>query len=116
MTAYAIGILRDVQPNEEIIEYLERIDATLAPYHGRFLVHGAPELDVSEGEWDADLVIIGFPDLPAARAWYDSPEYQEILTLRTRNSDSTVLLIEGCDSGHQASDVLADISVRAAIP
>ena len=33
-----------------IIEYLERIDVTLAPFGGRFRVHGArPE--VLEGEW-----------------------------------------------------------------
>jgi len=38
--AYAIAYLRDVRFGEEIIEYLQRIDATLAPYGGRFLVHG----------------------------------------------------------------------------
>ena len=31
-------------------------------------------------------MVIGFPDPDAARAWYDSPAYQEILPLRTRNS------------------------------
>jgi hypothetical protein len=32
-----------------------------------------------EGDWDGDVVIIGFPDRDAAEAWYHSPAYQEIL-------------------------------------
>ena len=39
--------------------------------------------------------MIGFPDLDAARAWYDSRAYQEILPLRTRNSDGVTLLVDG---------------------
>ena len=31
MTAYGVGILTDVNVGPEIVEYLERIDATLAP-------------------------------------------------------------------------------------
>ena len=38
--SYAIGHLRSVDFGREIAEYLRRIDATLEPYGGRFLVHG----------------------------------------------------------------------------
>jgi uncharacterized protein (DUF1330 family) len=41
MPAYAIGHLRDVAVGPEIVEYLERIDETLAPFGGRFIIHGA---------------------------------------------------------------------------
>jgi uncharacterized protein (DUF1330 family) len=78
MTAYAVAHLRSVDQNAEIVEYLRRIDATLEPFEGHFLVHGALP-DVLEGEWPGFLVVIGFPDREAARAWYDSPGYQEIL-------------------------------------
>ena len=40
-TKHAIAHLRSVDPNEEIVEYLSRIDATLEPFGGRFIIHGA---------------------------------------------------------------------------
>ena len=45
MPAYALAHLRTPQINDEVLEYIERIQATLDPYGGRFLVHGA-EVDV----------------------------------------------------------------------
>ncbi|MGW0483463.1 DUF1330 domain-containing protein [Nonomuraea sp. NPDC003214] len=73
---------------------MERIQATLDPFGGRFLVHGA-QVEVREGDWPGTIVIIGFPDLDAARGWYDSPAYQEILHLRTDHIDGAALLVEG---------------------
>lgn len=106
MPAYAIGHLRDVAMGPGIVEYLERIDATLAPFGGRFIIHGArPE--VLEGPWAGDLIVIAFPDLEQARAWYDSPAYREILPLRRDNADGEILLIDGVPEDHVATDVLA---------
>ena len=102
MTAFAVAHLRSVDQNTEIVEYLRRIDATLDPYGGRFAVHGAlPE--VREGDWPGFLVVIAFPDLDAARAWYDSPAYRQILPLRTRNSDGVTLLVDGVPDGYRAA-------------
>jgi uncharacterized protein (DUF1330 family) len=75
---YAIGILKDVEVGPEIVEYLERIDATLAPYGGRFIVHGGPK-DVREGTNPGDVIIIEFPDRAHAAQWYDCDAYQRIL-------------------------------------
>lgn len=59
MTAYAIAHLHDVEMCDDIVEYLERIDGTLAPYDGHFVIHGArPE--VREGVWRGDLIAIAF--------------------------------------------------------
>src|SRR3954465_4370542 len=101
MTAYAVAHLRSVAQNAQIVDYLRRIDATLDPFEGRFMVHGVlPE--VLEGDWPGVLVGSGFPDLAPPRAWYDSPGYQEILPLRTRNSDGVVLLVDGVPEGYRA--------------
>ena len=40
MTAYAVAHMRRVTMGPAIVEYLERIDATLAPFGGHFIVHG----------------------------------------------------------------------------
>jgi uncharacterized protein (DUF1330 family) len=96
MTAYALGNLRPpAHLDEEVLTYMERIQSTLDPFGGRFLVHGAPEREVREGEWPEALVIIAFPSMDDARTWYDSPAYQELLPLRTRHMDGDVLLVDG---------------------
>ena len=43
-----------------------------------------------EGEPEHLSVVLKFPDMEALRGWYDSPEYQEILPLRTDNSEGIV--------------------------
>jgi uncharacterized protein (DUF1330 family) len=106
MPAYAIAHLRSVDVNADIVEYLERIDATLEPYDGRFVIHGG-EMTVLEGEVPGDIVVIEFPDRAGAEAWYASPAYQDILSLRTRNSDGVAVIVDGVAPGHRAPEVLA---------
>ena len=106
MTAYAIAHFPTVDLNHEVVEYLQRIDATLEPFGGEFLVHGA-QPHVLEGEWTGDVVVLSFPDLTSAQAWYDSPAYQAILPLRLRNSTGSVILVEGVQLPHAATDILA---------
>jgi uncharacterized protein (DUF1330 family) len=105
-SAYAIAYLRDVDFGDAIIDYLSRIDATLAPFGGRFLVHGG-EIHGVEGEWDGDVIVIEFPDRDSARQWYESPAYQEVLPLRTAHSNGIAAIVDGVPTGYQATDGLA---------
>lgn len=105
MTAYAVADLHRVTMGPDIVEYLEKIDATLAPFGGRYLVHGGRKT-VLEGDWPGDLVVIAFPDCAAAAEWYGSPAYQSILKLRTDNSEGDVVLIDGVGGDHRPTDVL----------
>ena len=95
MTAYAIAHLRTPQINGDVLDYIERIQDTLDPFGGRFIVHGPTEIDVREGEWPGTIVIIEFPSMAKATAWYDSDGYQEILPLRTRHIDGTAMIVPG---------------------
>jgi uncharacterized protein (DUF1330 family) len=109
MPSYAIAQLRDVTMNAEIIAYVEAIDATLAPFGGRFLIHGGPLTRV-EGDWPkGDLIVIAFPDREALDAWYASPAYRRILPLRTRNATGDIVLVDGVTEPHKAVDILAPI-------
>jgi uncharacterized protein (DUF1330 family) len=105
MSAYAIGHLEQVDMGADIVQYLQTIDATLAPFGGRFLVHGDP-LEVLEGNLEGDIIVIEFPDIAHARQWYASPGYRAILPLRTANSKGTVFLVSGVSEAHIATDVL----------
>ncbi|MEU3408084.1 DUF1330 domain-containing protein [Streptomyces sp. NPDC006670] len=114
MTAYAIGHIRPETMNEEILRYIETIQATMDPFEGRFLVHGNP-VEVLEGSFPGDLVIIAFPDIERARAWYASPAYQEILPLRTRHISADILLVEGVPAGYDATRTAAAIRESAGL-
>lgn len=105
MSAYAVAHLRKMTVNREVITYLQNIDATLEPFDGHFLVHGK-QSEVVEGEFPGYLIIIGFPNMEKARAWYHSDTYQEIVSLRTNNSEGSVILVEGVPDNYQASDLL----------
>ena len=109
MPAYAVAQLHDVVMGPEIVEYLRKIDATLAPFRGRFLVHGGP-MERLEGAWSGDLIVIEFPDKDSARSWYASPAYRRILPLRTENSRGDVILIDGVAHDHRATDILGEVT------
>jgi uncharacterized protein (DUF1330 family) len=111
MPAYALAHLRNPGPHPDVFTYLERIQSTLDPFGGRFLVHGAT-VEVKEDAWAGTVVIIGFPDIDAARGWYDSPAYQAILPMRTDNIDGAAIIVDGVAPGHDPAE-LADQMRRA---
>ncbi|WP_433607716.1 DUF1330 domain-containing protein [Dactylosporangium sp. CA-139114] len=111
MNGYAMAHLHGHSSHDDVLEYLERIQGTLDPFGGRFLVHGPP-VEVREGEWPGTVVIIEFPTLDAARSWYDSPAYQEILHLRTDHIAGSAILFEGVRDGHDPAKMAA--AIRAA--
>ena len=106
MTTYALAHLRNVAFGPEIIAYLEGIDATMEPFGGKFVLHGPGNKRVLEGDFSGDVIMLSFPNRKAAEDWYDSPAYRAILPLRTRNSDGDVLLIDGVEDDHKATDIL----------
>lgn len=48
-----------------------------------------------EGDAVDGIVIIEFPDMASAHAWYDSPAYQEAKQHRLKGADYRVVLVEG---------------------
>lgn len=105
MTAYAIAHLHDVRMGPAIVAYIEGIDATLAPFGGRFLIHGGDKT-VLEGAWPGDVIVVAFPDWESAHAWYASPAYRAILPLRADNAAGSVIIVLGVPADHQATDIL----------
>ena len=105
MPAYAVAIIRETRFNDEIADYLRRIDGTLAPFSGRYLIHGGPYQPL-EGSWSGDLVVIEFPSMEQAEAWYHSAAYGAIRQLRTANTKGDVFLVQGVRDGHKGADLL----------
>jgi uncharacterized protein (DUF1330 family) len=115
MSAYALAHLREITPHVEILEYLEKIQATLDPFRGRFIVHGGA-IEVREGTWPGNLVIIEFPSMAAARSWYESPAYQQIRPLRTDHIASDKILVEVVEPGHDSAKMAAELRTANWVP
>ena len=112
-SAYALAHLRTPQLNDDVFEYLERIQSTLDPFGGRFLVHG-PTVEVIEGPWPGTVVILEFPGLDEARAWYASPAYQEILHLRTDHIEGEAIIVPGVEAGYDPAQLVAALRAQPA--
>jgi uncharacterized protein (DUF1330 family) len=94
MTGYLIANI-DVQDDAAYDAYRSRTPAIIAQYGGRFIVRGGA-ITPLEGDMNVRrLVILEFPSVDAARRFYDSPEYQEVIPFRTRASEGALLIVEG---------------------
>jgi uncharacterized protein (DUF1330 family) len=105
VSAYAVANLRSVDLNDELAEYLRRIDDTLPAFGGAFLVHGATP-EVMDGDLPGPVVVIRFPGVEQARAWYHSPDYQAILPSRLRNSVGGAVIVAGVPDGYRAASLV----------
>lgn len=109
MTTYLINHLQipgDV-PNDQGLTYLESVEATVAPFGGKWLAQGPAT--VVEGTWSGAVVLMEFPSREAADTWYNSPEYQAILPLRTKNSISDLILIDQLPEGFTVKGFAQDV-------
>jgi uncharacterized protein (DUF1330 family) len=93
MAAYLLAQLTVHDPNA-YQHYREAVAPLVDRFGGRYRVRGGA-IDVLEGEFGAErLVVIEFQSRDAARLFYDSPEYQQILPLRRSAADGTVVIVE----------------------
>jgi len=74
-------------------DYAPKVAGTVQSFGGRFLTSG--KLTALEGNTPERFVIIAFDSLEKARAWYDSPEYQPLLTIRKKTATTTLFIAEG---------------------
>ncbi len=68
---------------------------SIAAHRGRYIVRGG-RTETLEGEWQPSrLVILEFPTVDDARAWWESEEYSAAKALRQSCAATEMLLIEG---------------------
>ena len=76
-------------------EYVAKVRRTIESHQGR-VVALDEEPEVVEGPIEHPrTVILEFPSMKAFHAWYDSPEYQEILPLRLKSAPGTLIVAKG---------------------
>ncbi len=88
-------VLLDVKDQDLYAEYVKQATITEAKHGGRALVV-ADALEVIEGDWPAErVVVLEFPSIHAARDWYRDPEYAALIGTRQRATNSAMLFVEG---------------------
>jgi uncharacterized protein (DUF1330 family) len=80
-------------------KYTARTPELIQKYGGRFLVRGGVVEAIEGAPFKDRLVVLEFPSKDAAHRFYRSPEYQEIIGLRHKSSESRFLLAEGTPEG-----------------
>ena len=76
-------------------QYKAMASAAIARHGGRYLARGGATA-VLEGDWQPNrVVVLEFPSLAAAKAFYDSPEYVEARAVRADAANMDIIAVEG---------------------
>ena len=86
----------DIADPEKYKAYIAANAAPLGRHGARFLVR-AGRHETVEGTSRSRNAVIEFPSYQAALDCWRSPEYQEVLKLRTSVSTADLIIIEGYD-------------------
>lgn len=96
MPAYVVLDVEVTDP-EGYEAYRSLSGPAVAQFGGNFLVRGGA-VERLEGTWQPQrIVIIEFPTVDVARAWWDSEAYRAARQVRMRTATTDVLLIAGVD-------------------
>jgi uncharacterized protein (DUF1330 family) len=95
MPAYAIGRLEMHNPSW-LQEYGPKTAALVARHGGKYLVRGSTmERLEGTGTLPSVVVVLEFPSMAQAKAWYRDPEYAPLIKLRQTGADLDFILVEG---------------------
>jgi uncharacterized protein (DUF1330 family) len=94
MAAYLIARV-NVTNAEKYENYKALAPAAIAKYGGKYLARGGAMETLEGDSEDRRVVILEFPDMDTARAFYSSPEYAAAKAERAGAADGQFLIVEG---------------------
>jgi len=94
MPAYVIADI-DVQDAAKFEEYKKLSGPSGTPFGARYLVRGG-KVEGLEGAWvPKRFVVIEFPSVEQAKAWWNSEAYGRARSIRQTCAKSNFVLVEG---------------------
>ena len=94
MSAYIIVEVEIINP-EAYEGYKKLTPPSIAAFGGKFIVRGA-QTESLEGNWNPQrLVVLEFPSVERAKAWWASEEYAPAKAIRQKNANTKMLVVEG---------------------
>jgi uncharacterized protein (DUF1330 family) len=94
MLAYVIVDI-EVQNPTRYESYKDLAGPAVAKHGGRYLARGGATT-VLEGSWQPKrLVILEFPSVEKAKAWWDSTDYADAKRIRQESAKTEMVIVEG---------------------
>ncbi len=94
MPAYIV-VEVDVHNPTEYEDYKKLTAGSLENFQGKFIVRGG-KTETLEGDWSPKrFVMLEFPSIELAKAWWASEEYAPAKALRQRTATSKMIVVEG---------------------
>jgi uncharacterized protein (DUF1330 family) len=94
MKGYIIVDVKITDP-QRYEEYKRLTPGTLAAFEGKFIVRGG-HTETLEGDWQPGrVVILEFPSLEKAKAWWSSDRYAPAKAIRQSASITRMIMVEG---------------------
>ena len=94
MAAYVIGQVQSISDPEAFSEYVSLAGPTLEKYGGK-IVLGGDKIETADGNWSPiGVIVIEFESMARIKEWYNSPEYNPLISRRMSSSDSSVIFVD----------------------
>jgi len=97
MSAYLIVRVEVTDP-ERYREYMKHSPAAIAKFGGRFLARGGETVTLEGDQQPGRVVLVEFPSMEQAKAFYESPEYQAAKALREGAANGHFVAVAGVES------------------
>lgn len=96
MKAYVIVDVKINDP-QRYEDYKKLTPASLKPFDGKFAARGG-KTEVLEGNWEhGRIVILEFPSMEKAKAWWSSDIYAPAKALRQATAFTKMIVTEGVE-------------------
>jgi uncharacterized protein (DUF1330 family) len=94
MSAYIV-VEVEVHDANRYEDYKAMVPPSLEPFGGKFLVRGG-KVETLEGAWAPKrFVLVEFPSVERAKAWWASSEYAQAKALRQATATTQMVVVEG---------------------
>jgi uncharacterized protein (DUF1330 family) len=94
MPAFLIANIEVLDPTT-YAEYKRSVESTISAFGGRYLARGG-NIERLEGDWlPHRIVLLEFPSVSQASAWWHSDEYAEAKAIRQRSARTDMFIVEG---------------------
>ncbi len=94
MPAYIIVDVNVTNP-QRYEDYKKLTPGSLIPFDGKFIVRGGAA-ETLEGDWHPGrIVVLQFPSMEKAKAWWSSDGYAPAKALRQATSITRMIMVDG---------------------
>jgi uncharacterized protein (DUF1330 family) len=99
MSAYCLFDCEEIYDPALLEKYRQRVFSVVSKFSGKYIVIGGP-YEIKEGSPKINFpVLIEFPTLEQANAWYNSAEYAELLEMRKSAGKYEAVFMRGIEEG-----------------